>query len=42
MLALLVGGELAGILGLILAVPMFAILRVITTHAIRHWRRLRH
>lgn len=42
MLALLVGGELAGILGLILAVPMFAILRVISTHAIRHWRRLRH
>lgn len=30
--ALLVGGELAGIVGLILAVPVFAVLKVIVQH----------
>jgi predicted PurR-regulated permease PerM len=40
MLALLVGGELAGILGLILAVPAFAVLRVISAHGYRFWSKL--
>jgi predicted PurR-regulated permease PerM len=39
MLALLVGGELAGVFGLILAVPAFAVLRVIVDHGYRFWQR---
>ncbi len=35
--ALLVGGELAGIVGLILAVPMFAVLKVIFQHVIVYY-----
>ena len=38
--ALIVGGEIAGVLGLILAVPVFAVLKVtvmhVTTHFIKH------
>ncbi|OYD08846.1 AI-2E family transporter [Paludifilum halophilum] len=37
--ALLVGGELGGILGLILAVPFFAAAKVIMEHALRHYIR---
>lgn len=37
--ALLVGGELAGIIGLILAVPVFAVLKVITQHMFLHYLR---
>ncbi|MFC4076848.1 AI-2E family transporter [Salinithrix halophila] len=35
--ALLVGGELGGILGLILAVPFFAVGKVIVEHIMRHY-----
>ncbi|SMO63136.1 AI-2E family transporter [Melghirimyces algeriensis] len=34
--ALLVGGELGGILGLILAVPFFAVVKVIVEHVVSH------
>lgn len=36
-IALMVGGKIAGILGLILAVPIFAILRVIVQHLSRYY-----
>jgi len=39
-LALLVGGEAAGIIGLILAVPFFAVLKVIVQHLLQHYRTL--
>lgn len=35
--ALLVGGELAGIVGLILAVPLFAVLKVVVQHVFRYY-----
>lgn len=38
-LALLAGGELAGILGLILAVPFVAVLKVISLHFFAYYRR---
>lgn len=39
MLALLVGGELAGIFGLILAVPAFAVGKVVSKHVYRYWKK---
>lgn len=36
-LALLIGGEVAGVVGLILAVPVFAILKVTLTHVSAHF-----
>lgn len=35
-LALMIGGELAGVVGLILAVPFFAVLKVIWQHVLAH------
>jgi predicted PurR-regulated permease PerM len=35
--ALLVGGEVAGIVGLILAVPFFAVMKVILQHVFLHY-----
>lgn len=35
--ALLVGGELAGVIGLILAVPFFAVMKVIVQHVYRYY-----
>lgn len=39
---LLVGGELAGVVGLILAVPLFAVLKVVYQHLFLHYRKRRH
>ncbi|MFC0212531.1 AI-2E family transporter [Paenibacillus chartarius] len=39
--ALLVGGQIGGIFGLILAVPMFAVLKVIVEHIVLHYIRHR-
>ncbi|MBO9609712.1 MAG: AI-2E family transporter [Paenibacillaceae bacterium] len=39
--ALLVGGELAGIVGMILAVPVFAVMKVLVQHMQVHWSRRR-
>jgi predicted PurR-regulated permease PerM len=39
--ALLVGGELAGIIGLILAVPVFAVIKVIAQHISTYYRNRR-
>lgn len=36
-LALLIGGEIAGVVGLILAVPVFAVLKVTITHISSHF-----
>jgi sporulation integral membrane protein YtvI len=38
-LALLLGGKLFGFIGLILALPATIILRIVTTHVLRAWRR---
>jgi len=38
---LLVGGELAGIVGLILAVPMFAVIKVVFQHLYAHYKNRR-
>ncbi|QKG85069.1 AI-2E family transporter [Kroppenstedtia pulmonis] len=37
--SLLVGGQMGGIIGMILAVPFFAVAKVITEHAVRHYSR---
>lgn len=37
MFALLVGGELAGVVGLILAVPVFAVIKVIVQHVFLYY-----
>jgi predicted PurR-regulated permease PerM len=39
MIALLVGGELAGVVGLILAVPAYAVIRVCFEHGYRFWQK---
>lgn len=36
--ALLVGGEIGGIVGLILAVPVFAVIKVIVHHVLLYWK----